>query len=119
MAQKEPVSYLRTHRKKSGLTQRELAHLLGYESKSPVSRHESAAVVPTLSMALAYEAIFQVPVSELFPDLYRTVEQNVGARLATMEVGLQEKSTKGRDARAIAQKLEWAWARRNGIEIWT
>src|SRR5213592_838656 len=84
MAQKAPASYVRTHRKKSGLTQRELAQLLGYESKSPVSRHETAAGIPTLDIALAYEAIFHVPIAELFPDLYRTAEATVEAKLATM-----------------------------------
>jgi transcriptional regulator with XRE-family HTH domain len=109
--------HIRPHRKQSGLNQRELAQLLGYESKSPVSRHETATSVPTLSMALAYEAIFRVPVSRLFPELYRSVEQDVEARLAAMETALQEKSARGRGARAAAQKLEWAWTRRNGVEI--
>jgi transcriptional regulator with XRE-family HTH domain len=117
MAQRDFTGYLRTHRKKSGLTQRELAQLLGYESKSPVSRHETAAGVPTLGIALAYEAIFRVPISELFPDLYRRTETSVEARLAMMEADLREKSAKGRKARAIAQKLEWTSARRIGIEI--
>jgi hypothetical protein len=72
--------------------------------------------IPTLGIALAYEAIFRVPVSELFPELYRTIEPSVEARLAAMEAALRQKSAKGRGSRAVAQKLEWVWSRKHGIE---
>src|SRR5215467_5908686 len=113
MAPKDFASHLRAHRKRSGLTQRELAKLSGYASKSLVSRHETASGIPTLDIALAYEAIFRVPISQLFPELYRAIEASVEARLATMETDLRRKGGKGRHARVIAQKLEWAWARKH------
>lgn len=116
MAPRDFASYLRTHRKRSGLTQRELAKLLGYASKSLVSRHETASGIPTLDIALAYEAIFRVPISQIFPELYRSIEASVETRLAAMEADLRQKGGKGRSARLTAQKLEWAWARKHGIE---
>ena|ERR1700739_3102919 len=116
MASRDSASHLRTHRKRSGLTQRELATLLGYANKSLVSRHETASGLPTLDIALAYEAIFRVPISQLFPDLYRSIEASVESRLSAMEADLRQQGGKGRAARVTAQKLEWAWARKHGIE---
>jgi DNA-binding XRE family transcriptional regulator len=117
MAQKKLASHLRSHRKKSGLSQLELAGLIGYLSEDAVMRHEQVASIPSLTIALAYEAIFRVPVSRLFPGVYEAVEERVDVRLAAMERRLQEKSAKDRDASAAARKLEWLWARRNGIEV--
>lgn len=116
MAPKDFARHLRTHRKRSGLTQRELAKLLGYTSKSLISRHETASGIPTLDIALAYEAIFRVPVAQLFPELYRAIESSIEARLAALELNLRRNGGKGRGARFIAQKLEWAWARKHGVE---
>jgi DNA-binding XRE family transcriptional regulator len=117
MAQKEPASYLRTHRKKSGLTQRELAQVLGYSNEALVSRHERGMNVPPLPIALAYEALFQVPVSELFPAVHQEAAKNVETRLANLESALGGKSVKDRDAKATARKLQFVWGRNNGIAI--
>ena len=63
----KPLSnYLRTFRKRSGLSQDDVAFLLGVQSGAEVSRHETFKRVPTLKTALSYEAIFGVPVRELF-----------------------------------------------------
>ena len=68
-------NYLRTHRKKLGLSQREMASLLGCRSGAKVSRYELSARIPTLHVILAYEVIFQKPVSELFAGLYDRAER--------------------------------------------
>lgn len=107
------ASYLRTHRKKSGLSQRELASILGFLSEIQISRHERSVTIPGLLIALGYEAIFRAPISEIFPGLYQTVEASIEERLAEMEKNLQQSTTKGRKASSIARKLEWLWERRN------
>ncbi len=65
------ASYLSSHRKRSGLSQERLGKLLGYPDEGPVSRHERLRSVPPLRIALGYQAIFQIPVSELFPGVYK------------------------------------------------
>ena len=117
MAHEPPASYLRTHRKKSGLTQRELATLLGYDNEGPVSRHERGMTIPPLRIALAYEAIFQVPISELFPAVYLMVGESIETQLAAFESLLGEKSAEDHDADATARKLQFMWGRKNGIEL--
>lgn len=105
------ASYLRSHRKRSGLSQREIAQLLGYPDQGPVSRHERLCCVPPLMIALSYQAIFRVPVADLFPAPYEAIRQAVEERLAKMKEELHQCSAKGRSAAMIARKLEWMWER--------
>ena len=73
-------NYLRTHRKRLGLSQAEVSFLLGAQSGSKTSRYERFTREPSLATALAYEAIFQKPARELFGGLYQKVELEVAAR---------------------------------------
>jgi DNA-binding XRE family transcriptional regulator len=69
--------YLRTYRKKFGLTQREAAELVGMVSGQIISRHESKVRIPSLNTAVAYKIVFDVPFRALFPELYQKVEKEV------------------------------------------
>ena len=68
-------SYLRTYRKRYGLTQDEVAFLLGCQSGTKVSRFERLARKPNLETALACEVVFGIPAHELFPRAYAEVEK--------------------------------------------
>ena len=113
MTSRPASCYLRTHRKKSGLSQSELASILGLVTELQISRHERSLTLPQFLTAISYEIVFQVPISELFPGLYETVRQNIDGRLFELEERLQESCTKGRKAAFIARKLEWIWERKN------
>jgi transcriptional regulator with XRE-family HTH domain len=68
--------YLRTHRRRLGFSQKELAYLLASEAaESRVSRYESLAQEPSLRTALAYQVIFRVSIRELFAGMYDEVER--------------------------------------------
>jgi len=110
-------SYLRTHRKRSGLSQRELADILGLLTEWQVSQHEKSLTVPILLTAMSYEILFRVPISRLFPGIYETVRDNVESRLAELEKRLQQSSTKGREAIRIARKLEWLFERNSLVAV--
>ena len=73
-------NYLRGNRKRLGLSQDEVAFLLGTQSGAKVCRYERFVREPNLETAFAYEAIFQKPVRELFGGLYQTIEGKVVAR---------------------------------------
>jgi transcriptional regulator with XRE-family HTH domain len=76
-------NYLRTHRNRAALSQEEVAFLLGLkgmEKGSKVSRDEQLARTPNLETALAYAAIYDVPVKELFAGMYEEIEQAVAQR---------------------------------------
>ena len=106
-------NYLRTHRKRSGLSQHEVAGVLGIENGSLVCRYESGHHLPPLLVALALEALFQVPISQLFRGLGETVTQTVEDRLLSLGTELQSRSGKGPQAAITAKKLQWLTERRN------
>ncbi|MCG8604619.1 helix-turn-helix transcriptional regulator [bacterium] len=72
--------YLRTHRKRFGFSQSDVAFLLGTQSRSHISRYENYTRLPGLETALAYEVIFQAPMREMFAGIYERVEKQVQAR---------------------------------------
>ena len=78
------ANYLLSHRKSLGLSQDEVAFLLGAQSGAKVCRYERLVREPTLATALAYEAIFQKPVSELFGGLFQEVQEQVTGRAKTL-----------------------------------
>ena len=110
---KSLTNYLRAHRRKTGLTQRELAQFLGYGTHGAVSRHERIEAVPSLVVALSYQILYQVPVSEIFAGLTETVELDIEAQLVEFESYLGAQSAVGGRADAIARKLEWLSERRS------
>jgi DNA-binding XRE family transcriptional regulator len=73
-------NHLRRYRKRGALTQAEIAFLLGAACGTKVSRHERATRPPSLQTALAYQAVFGVPIHELFPQDYRDAVAAVQAR---------------------------------------
>jgi transcriptional regulator with XRE-family HTH domain len=77
MAARKLPNYLRTHRRRVGYSQEDLACLLGGKEGNKISRYERRECLPSLKTALAYEAIFGVPVQELFAGVYEEVEKNV------------------------------------------
>src|SRR6185312_16991423 len=92
MARKS-YAYVRAHRRKWGLTQVELARLLGLASRSAVSRIERAERVPTTATIIACGIIFGLATPELFPSLHEEVEPEVlpaAVALAAELVGLND-----------------------------
>jgi DNA-binding XRE family transcriptional regulator len=73
-------NHIRRYRKRGALTQGDIAFLLGAACGTKVSRHERAKRPPSLQTALTYQAIFGVPVHELFPGDYSEARAAVQAR---------------------------------------
>lgn len=73
-------NYLRTHRKSLGLSQKELAFLLGHKHRTRVSRYERGVRVPKIETVVALETVFQNPIRKLFEGTYDRVCAGVRAR---------------------------------------
>jgi transcriptional regulator with XRE-family HTH domain len=73
-------SYLRMHRKRQALSQEDVAFLVGAGSAATIARYELGRREPSLDTALALEALFGVPVAELFAGRFSKVEQSVARR---------------------------------------
>ena len=74
-------SYLRTHRRRSGLTQDELGSLLGHRSGGIISVLERSGRDLRLREAYAFELIFGITAHELFPHIRTNVLVDVTARV--------------------------------------
>ena len=95
-------NYLRTYRKKLGLTQREVAFLLGCHSGAKVSRYERSGRVPDLKTIFAYEAIFQKPARELFAGIYDRAERETRRKVRQLVSRLKKRQESPVLARKIA-----------------
>lgn len=98
-------NYLRSYRKKSGLTQGEVGYLLGCANGAQVSRYEKRHRLPPLETALAYEEIFGVPVGELFAGIRQAVGRDIEKRRVALRARLQAEMPNAHDARMTTHKL--------------
>lgn len=106
------ANYIRIYRRKSGMNQHELGSLVGHNARI-VHRHERAIVTPSLEVAICYEIIFRVPVSELFAGLRDNVAIDIERKLEEFAVELGARSVRDRRASATARKLIWFTTRRS------
>ncbi len=77
-------NHIRAHRKRSWLSQSEVAMLVGSQTGASVSRHECFRRLPTLPTGLAYEIIFGTPMRDLFPGLFEDVQKATLSRAETL-----------------------------------
>jgi transcriptional regulator with XRE-family HTH domain len=96
-------NYLRMHRKRSALTQRELAGLLGCEHGSKVSRYERGERVPGFATLLAYEIVFRTNGADLFRGVAEKLSRTIRDRASRLHKHLDaERSTP-----LVTQKMEF------------
>jgi DNA-binding XRE family transcriptional regulator len=116
MVKRVSGNYLRTYRKRSGISQQEIARLLGYKDQWQVSRHERSRTSPKLFIALAYTKIFRVSVSVLFTALDGLADQMVEENLAVFERDLRSRKPAGRPSMAHKRKIKWLDDRKQSKE---
>ena len=101
---KTPLNGVRTHRRRWALTQTEAAAILGFESRSTVSRIELGKHVPNLEVALALEVLFGVAPREMFPQIFDEVEEQVMRQsLVLYEATLQSSKPRERRKRELLE----------------
>ena len=87
-------SYVRAYRLRWGLSQDELAFILGFKSRKFISYLENHKLPPTLAVAVALRVVFGIEHSELFPALCDKIEADVLARANELYERLQGNSSK-------------------------
>ena len=65
-------------RKQHGLSQKQLAALVG-QDRTMISMYERGRVLPTLTSAGMFQVLFGLSVAEIFPELFRQLEQGLEA----------------------------------------
>lgn len=99
-------NYLRTYRKRAGLTQGEVAFLLGCKDAGQVSRYERCRRLPTLRTALACASILRTPLEKLFAGVQQEVDREASERRAKLRLDLEAPSQGGK-AKSASKKLRW------------
>jgi len=104
MASRRLSNYLRAYRKRAGLTQRDVALLLGNSDGAQLSRYEKQHRIPPLETAIAFEVIYKAPVAELFAGLHDSVAAAVRKRTHEFALKCQEESVSDN---ITSSKLRW------------
>src|ERR1700730_8240557 len=87
-------TYLRPFRRRWGLTQRELAFLIGVKNGTVISRIEGLTKAPRLVWAVACAVVFDTRAVELFPGLFSQVHEDVLRRTTELYEELQGNPSK-------------------------
>src|SRR5262245_19795595 len=108
------TNYLRMYRRRIGLSQSEVAFLLGCQDGAKVSRYERLSRQPNLDTVLAYKVVFRVPLNELCAGKFQKVEETIHERAHL----LAERLSAEKPDRTTEQKLEFLRALSSGAEAW-
>lgn len=95
-------NYVRSHRKRAGLFQHEVAFLLGSRSNSRLSRCEHFRSVPGFRTTLALLVIFHASPRDIFSGEYHRINQAVRRRAKRLSARLQASGTHPQTARKLA-----------------
>lgn len=107
---KKISNYLRTYRRRSAFSQKELAFLLGYRSGSTVPRFERQQRRITLGVAASYQVIFGAELRDAFPAIYTRVEEGLSWRMQELYERLKDRSS-SRKTRLKLRALQEALTR--------
>jgi DNA-binding XRE family transcriptional regulator len=93
MKKRNIAPYLRALRRRSSLSQENVAFLLGAFGATRVSRHETGECVPPLAVVLAYEIIFAVAVGEIYEHDFTEIRAVLGERAKELHDSLLDRKT--------------------------
>jgi len=101
------TNYLRSYRRRSGLTQSEVAFLLGSHDSAQVSRYERGHHLPPLRTVLAYTTIFGVSLGDLFSGIQLGVHKEIMPRIKQLRAKLEKRREEHRETASDSRKLRW------------
>ena len=85
-------TYLKTYRKRAGLSHEEVAFLCGMMSGTSVTRHEAGGRYPVLRTALMYELVLGAPLRELYKGVFHEAAAVIRQRAHGLYQSLEKKS---------------------------
>ncbi len=98
-------TYLRTYRKRTGLTQSEVAYIVGV-NRSDLWQYEMSRREPSLRVLLALQILYRIPIRKLFVGLFLQCRQATLRRLRHLRTRLAATGEHKR-SRLREQKLGW------------
>ena len=94
MKTRRPLNYLRSYRLRWGLSQGELANLLGCKTAGVISQIEKKLRAPTLKIMVGCFVIFGATAADVFPDISAAVETDVMERVWELYDNIQGDSSR-------------------------
>jgi DNA-binding XRE family transcriptional regulator len=94
--------YVRPYRIRWGLSQKDLAFLIGFKSRKAISFLENHKLPPSLAVAIALCVVFGTEHADLFPAIYAEAVEDVLARANDLYERLQ-----GNSSKKIREKLDF------------
>lgn len=73
-------------RKRLGLRQKHVAHLLNHKTTDQVSRYEQGSCLPRLKLFLQLEIIYGMPARVLYSELYEELQKEMEARAQSLKI---------------------------------
>lgn len=98
-------NHLSAARKQLGLSQRQLARILGFKSPNRVCAMESGSALPTAQQCVAFQLLFKRSFEELWPRLYLEYEATTDLRIRQCIDRLQKQRVWSERKQAKAKKL--------------
>ena len=93
------VNFIRLYRKKQGLTQKELASLLGFKSSSSISNYERGKKMPGLEVLLKLEIACRTPGAFLYRTHYLKLKKELRQKEEELKQGDNNSVKKNRYAK--------------------
>jgi transcriptional regulator with XRE-family HTH domain len=94
-------SYLRTYRRRSGLTQSEVAFLLDARDGTKVSRYERLSRRPNLHSTIGLQVIFGLATKDILPRVFVSAERRIVERALVLSRQLKGTSDSPRTRRKL------------------
>ncbi len=89
MPSKPLANYLKSLRRRAGLSQKELAFLIDSKGRDAVSKHERGKTTPPLEVLICYQLLYGTPINKLFAGRFNDLEslfrERVNGLLYTLE----------------------------------
>lgn len=85
----KPINFLRLYRKRSPLTQSDIAFLLGLPDDSNISRYEKGQREPTIELLLVYHLLFDTSIESFFEQHSHIIYQDLIKRIEDLIIDLK------------------------------
>jgi transcriptional regulator with XRE-family HTH domain len=98
-------NYLRTCRKKLGLSQRQVAAIVGFKSPARVCDLELGVIMPTTRDCVAFGVLYKRSFRELWPMLSLEIEAEIDRRIRRLIGELEKDGSGPEDKRKRAKEI--------------
>jgi transcriptional regulator with XRE-family HTH domain len=94
-----PINFLRIYRKRSPLTQADIAFLIKFPDYSNISRYEKGQRTPSIELLLLYHHLFNASMESFFEPQSEIIRADLLERIQPLIINLKNEGEKSNDSR--------------------